>query len=401
VPSVRLSTSLRERGADEILAIARSLAPGLGISRVTEITRLDNVGIPVFVSIRPDAERGSVCVSAGKGLRPIEAEIGATMEAIELAWAEYRRCRATVAVQHAKVGDLGSAAQPFGILDHCPIWGTAIDLDARIATVMAEDLATGERVVVPAEAVLHPFPAELGGARYFGTHSNGLASGSSVAEATAHGLAEVLERDVLSFHLSVARSRRVALATLPAPIQALAARIAERGFALVVHAMSNPFGLAAFTSIIFDRNQPELVSPGDGLHPIREIALVRSVVETAQARLGFIHGGRDDLAGVYARYSHLTADQKAASFARQLAAFEDERDVIDYADVPDHPCPDLPAVMAVMTEAVHAIGARILRVVYTPPDSPVAVVRVIVPGLEIYSRDTSRIGPRLLAAIRR
>lgn len=401
MPPVRLSTSLRERAPDEILTIARGLAPGLGISRVTEITRLDNVGIPVFVSIRPDAERGSVCVSAGKGLRPIEAEVGATMEAIELAWAEYRRCRATLVVQPRKVRELGTAARPFGILDHCPIWGTGIDLDAQIATVMAEDLATGERVPVPAESVLHPFPTELGGARYFGTHSNGLASGSSVAEATAHGLAEVLERDVLSFHLAVSRSRRVARATLPAQVQEIAARIAERGFGLVVHAMANPFGLAAFTSIIFDRNQPVLVSPGDGLHPIREIALVRSVVETAQARLGFIHGGRDDLAGVYARYGHLTAAQKSASFERQLTAFEDEQDVIDYADVPDHPCPDLPAVMTVMTAAVHAMGARILRVVYTPPDSPVAVVRVIVPGLELYSRDTGRIGPRLLAAIRR
>ena len=70
------------------LARARERARALGVTRVTDITRLDRVGIPVYASIRPAAAVGSLCVNAGKGLLPIEAEVGAYMEAIEFALAE-------------------------------------------------------------------------------------------------------------------------------------------------------------------------------------------------------------------------------------------------------------------------------------------------------------------------
>lgn len=400
--AVRCSSSLREIALVETLAVARSLARSLGITRVTEITHLDRVGLPVFVSIRPDAERGSVCVNAGKGLRPIEAEVGATMEAIELAWAEYRRCRANIEVRTVKVGDFDDARK-FKIVDFGPVWGTPIDLDSDIAVVVAHDVVTGDPALVPAEAVIHPLPSTLIGARYFGTQSNGLASGNSLLEATVHAIAEVLERDVISFHALVDKPRRVANETLPAAIREIEQRLGARDFRLVVHWMRNPFGLPAFTAMIYDRHQPELTSPGDGLHPIREIALTRAVVETAQARLAFIHGGRDDLADVYRRYAHLTTAEKSASFDRQLAALG-STEPIDYADVPDrtNDCHDLQSVLGVLTKAIFdVVGAPILRVVYTPDDYPVKVVRVVVPGLELYTPETARVGPRLLAAIRR
>src|ERR1700690_4612844 len=86
--TIHLSSSLRTTPPQVTLARARARAPALGISRVTDITRLDRVGIPVYASIRPSALPGSLCVNAGKGLRPIEAEVGAYMEAIEFALAE-------------------------------------------------------------------------------------------------------------------------------------------------------------------------------------------------------------------------------------------------------------------------------------------------------------------------
>jgi ribosomal protein S12 methylthiotransferase accessory factor len=86
----RLSSSLRRRSAEETLRIiANDIAPQLGITRVTDTTWLDRIGIPVFASIRPDALKGSLCVNAGKGLRSVEAKIGAYMEAIEFSLAQY------------------------------------------------------------------------------------------------------------------------------------------------------------------------------------------------------------------------------------------------------------------------------------------------------------------------
>ncbi|HSE22879.1 MAG TPA: hypothetical protein VLB68_14525, partial [Pyrinomonadaceae bacterium] len=73
------------------LSRARAVSRQLGISRVTDITRLDCIGVPVFASIRPEAHPGSLCVNAGKGITVAEARVGAYMEAVEYAFAEYNR----------------------------------------------------------------------------------------------------------------------------------------------------------------------------------------------------------------------------------------------------------------------------------------------------------------------
>ena len=75
----RLSSSLRTRSAEESLKYAQEIAANLGITRVTDTTWLDRIGIPVYASIRPNAAVGSLCVNAGKGLRDVEAKIGAYM----------------------------------------------------------------------------------------------------------------------------------------------------------------------------------------------------------------------------------------------------------------------------------------------------------------------------------
>ena len=54
-----------------------------GITRITDITDLDRVGIPVFSAIRPRAQEGAVSVYAGKGAEKKQAEASAMMEGFE------------------------------------------------------------------------------------------------------------------------------------------------------------------------------------------------------------------------------------------------------------------------------------------------------------------------------
>src|SRR5579863_1773090 len=54
-----------------------------GITRVTDITDLDEIGIPTVVAYRPDGT--TVAVSIGTGLDPMQARVSAAMESIE-AW---------------------------------------------------------------------------------------------------------------------------------------------------------------------------------------------------------------------------------------------------------------------------------------------------------------------------
>lgn len=188
----RLSSSLRHRSPQETLRVAKKIASGLGVTRVTDTTWLDRIGIPVFASIRPDAKSGSLCVNAGKGLLPDEAIIGAYMEAIEFSLAEFNT--ASIKVNRStprKIVDSHSGRLKFS--DFCLSYGMKANPDSLIMSVSAEDLINNCTAEVPAELVFIPY-SENHGQRLFGESSNGLASGNDLLEASLHGLCELIER---------------------------------------------------------------------------------------------------------------------------------------------------------------------------------------------------------------
>ena len=78
-----LGGTVRARDALETLAWVQPLLPRFGITRVANITGLDRIGIPVWISVRPHGR--SLSVAQGKGLTPELAQASAVMESIELA----------------------------------------------------------------------------------------------------------------------------------------------------------------------------------------------------------------------------------------------------------------------------------------------------------------------------
>jgi ribosomal protein S12 methylthiotransferase accessory factor len=72
----------------ETLAALRLRLSDFGITRLAWLTGLDEVGIPVWAAIRPNAL--TLAVSQGKGVDAAAAAASATKEAIEVATAERR-----------------------------------------------------------------------------------------------------------------------------------------------------------------------------------------------------------------------------------------------------------------------------------------------------------------------
>jgi ribosomal protein S12 methylthiotransferase accessory factor len=396
--TVHLSSSLRSTPPEVTLARARARAPSLGISRVTDITRLDRVGIPVYASIRPSAIRGSLCVNAGKGLRPIEAEVGAYMEAIEFALAEPGAAGvATVSATCRDVHD--GRVRPEAILDFCPRLGSRVRLEAPLDCVEAEDIVTGDKALVPAELVFLPFRPSKRHASLFGTTSNGLASGNTCPEATVHGLCEVLERDIKSFEAVQDTSVPVDLETVEGPARALVETIREADLDLYVRTVRNAFGLAYFVAIINDRDAyaPHLLNGGFGCHPHRSVAFVRAVAEAAQSRLSFIHGGRDDLIDVQGRYRGWNAKRKRA-FVESVVERASRGEPVPMRAVDDASATvtSVETCEQMLLERLERLGFdRIYRVVLTRPGDDLQVVRVIVPRAEMFGETVRRLGVRL------
>jgi ribosomal protein S12 methylthiotransferase accessory factor len=399
---VILSSSLRAVPPEVTLVRARKRARALGITRVTDITRLDRVGIPVYVSIRPGAAAGSLCVNAGKGLRPIEAEVGAYMEAIEFAMAEPGV--SCVKVEKRTARDvLDGRARPEAILDLCPKLGAKIRLDAPMDCVVATDIAFDVRVptraLVPAELVFLPFRPHSRFKGIFGTSSNGLASGNTVSEATVHALAELIERDVRSFESVHDTSAPVDLDTVTGTARSLIDTIRDAGLELHVRTSKSAFDVPYFFAIVNDPDActPHLLNGGFGCHPHRNVAFVRAVAEAAQSRLTFIHGGRDDLLDVHTRFGRWSTSRKRA-FVKRVVAHAQRGAAVPMHAVCDHErtATTVARCLALLLQKLAARGFdRVYRVAFCRPEDDLQVVRVIVPRLELYDESLHRVGPRL------
>ena len=395
----RLSSSLRRRSAEETLnVIAAHIAPRLGITRVTDTTWLDRIGIPVFASIRPDALKGSLCVNAGKGLRAAEAKIGAYMEAIEFSLAQFNTAQLEL-VETSPRELIDSHEGRIAFNQFCLLYGFSAAADSLIVAVEAEDVLRKQSVLVPAELVFIPYP-ESAGQRLFGESSSGLASGNDLTEATVHAVCELMERDVQAFNHLHDRSCLVNLDNYSPEIDGLINKIEAAGLGLSVRYTENCFGLAYFQAFIMEESAqaPISVASGSGLHPIKEIALIRAICEAAQSRLSHIHGGRDDIIERVKYFEKEGRSVELAAISRLRMAAVSRDQMVDYTSIDCHDAaiPTIEAAWALLIERLQRIGLdTVLRVVLSKTTDDIAVVRIIIPGLEAFEPGLKRVGPRL------
>ena len=129
----------------------------------------------------------------------------------------------------------------------------------------------------------------------------------------------------------------------------------------------------------------------------RDIALVRAVTEAAQSRVAFIHGARKVPAS---QVADSTSDEaklvrqhmQGVSDSRQKTSLTDVRD-LEFTGTQDEQL-DL-----VISRLRRVVQEPIYRVVLTHADSPLQVVRLVVPLLESFKESRVRVGRRLKASI--
>ena len=393
---VKYHTSLRARSIEETLNIVRTYAKMYGITRVTDTTRLDNIGIPVFASIRPNAAIGSLCVSAGKGVHPKEAEVGAYMEALELAICEPQLQKIPI-VKATYQDVLDGPCRSDAVLDFCPRLNTSINLDQEVDCVVATDIATGKPFLVPAELAYIPYNV---GPPVFGSNSNGLSGGNSLADASVHGLLEVIERDITSFQHVNEQTALVHPNSYPPSLQQIKQLVEEAGHELVIKYGFNEFNLPFFIASVIDgfKKEPLYINGGYGCHFDKEISILRAATEALQSRLIFIHGGRDDLIKTYKKYVPYSFEQRATLFDELKAYLYDSSETINFQDIEemDWKCTDLESYLEMLVNFLKDLGfPLVLRLAYTQPDEPIQIVKIIVPKMEMFAKDTLKVGKRL------
>lgn len=389
-------TSIRKRSIQETLKYAKIYANQYGITRVTNTTRLDNIGVPVYASIRPGAAQGSLCVSAGKGLTEEEAKVGAYMEALELTFTEPHR-RKVPLFSTSITNILDEASRPNAILDFCPKVGVEIDLETPINGVNAIDLISGKTYVVPAELAFIPY---LEKPIYFGSNSNGLASGNTLEEATLHGILEVIERDISSFQMVEKKVAIVSPKSYPAPLKIIAEKVKKAGHELVIRYGFNQFEMPYFIAYLVSGTleSQALFAGGYGCHFSKDIAIMRAATEAMQSRLSIIHGGRDDLVRQHNLLKDLTHKELYLLHQGYLNLARNESQIIDFQDIKEFNWSfnSIESYVNAIKDLLQKHGFNfVLRVAYTQREEPLQVVKIIIPKMEFFNSKSKKIGIRL------
>ncbi len=406
---------------EETLRRARPVAQRLGVTRVSDITGLDRVGIPTFSAIVPDSA-DLISVYTGKGLQRVAAHAGALMEAIE----RQSALRAQPPRTEASFTDLARTSAVVHPSEIVTALGEHYRDDAPQEWVSGFDLLRHEPVFVPAVTAGYRWALRLPPAlRYSTTH--GLAAGNCLEEAVAQALCEWIERDAWTIaellchwrpraiwetlHRSdpgvdfVDDQRRfplLDLAGVGGAVEALLTRFHRAGLRPLVREITSDIGVpVVLATVAADEVHgfPQ-VHLGVGAHPDFRIAAARALTEAAQSRCGDIQAVREDIE---------QSDSEIVAGHTRRAAFIDRRrwilgEAADNATV-RHSLPAHDDVLddlhLLFTRLRNAGIQRVIVVDLSPPDTGLHVVRVIVPGLETWIVDQGRLGARALEAWKR
>lgn len=371
---------------EETLLAAEAKLPAAGITRVADITNLDRVGIPVFSSIRPMADRGAISVYNGKGATATEARVSAMMEGLERYSAEVR----DRSLEIESFTRLNGALDPREL-----ILPAGADPDAMIPWVLGHDIMNDEEILVPANAVFHPLPQEY--RRLFRTNTSGLASGNRIEEAVFHGLSEVIERDAWAIVEATRQMGPLIRDVEDGIARGLLDKFAAAEVDVYLRDITSDIGVATCAAASDDvrLRDPTLLNTGMGTHTSSSVAVLRALTEVAQSRLTQIHGAREDT--VHADFRKQLGYERTRRLNKHWFEGSESR---SFSEVPNFESDDFLKDIEHMCKKLEGAGLdRVIVVDLTRTEIGIPVVRVIVPGLEISAVDPERIGRRCKDAI--
>jgi ribosomal protein S12 methylthiotransferase accessory factor len=416
-----MAEMLKTDGIERIVPAAETIrrvtksAELLGVTRLADITGLDRIGIPVYSSVVPKSD-DILSVYNGKGARRVDAQAGALMEAIE-------RQTALTARPHWIEGSFEDLSGRARVLDPKTVnqkLSNDYSDQCTYAWIEGTELISGESWWVPAKLagylwndVPHSSPFQV-------NDTNGLASGNCREEAVCHALCELVERDTWTFADLGAHQlprRRSALAhgrhakdghddlemfpCVEVGSDELLDMFHAAGLYPVIRDITSELSVPTIFASVADEHIAgfPMAHSGLGTHPDAKVALRRALTELAQSRCVDIHGVREDIVppGRSSTYFSLhTRRISAIDHGSWYLGVGQARRQFD--DIPSNTFDSLETDIRFLLDRFQACGLdRFIVIDFTPEDAPYSVVRVIVPGVELWATDHGRLGQRAIA----
>ncbi|WP_295695162.1 YcaO-like family protein [Lapillicoccus sp.] len=413
--------------------VTESFVRTLGPQSLLEfpLTALDHVGVPVWSTWWSEAA-GAGTGGIGYGSTEQRARVGALGECVEhvcaaraLAGAHYE----TGSLRALRAGHgVGAVVDPRRL---CLPAGVPFDDDTDLVWLSMRRLENDSPVWVPAELVASagselPSVSPPGG--WLTTPvSNGLGAGSTLAQALAHAVLEVVQRDGngLTFRaLDTGCVLDLDAVTDPETRAALD-RLAAAGVEVLAKLASVDFGMANI-DVVGSAPDDDILSAtacGEAVHPDREVALRKALLEFANARprKQLMHGPLEAVRAIAPpSYERVIASMDpAAEEQRVLTAMVDwlalpettwrplvaasvlrRHEIVAFADLPSTPAPGTSEEH--LRDVVGRLADEGFEVLYrdlSPGDGSVHAVKVLIPGLEVETVAYHRIGERNAARL--
>ncbi len=404
MPEIKIDRSLSylegtQRVYDEATTLenTKDQIKKIGVTRIADITNLDRLGIPIFSAIRPSAAKGAISIYSGKGSTQQRARISAIMESFERCLAERPGLNSNISGSISAPALVESYA---GAIEKCSVLDPKALLlpqpytpQSLMEWVGAYDLMNREEVFVSANAVYHPYDSPGQCQKLFLSNTNGLASGNVIEEAILHGMLEVIERDAISTaQFSRNLGKEIVLTEEDGYLYELARKFKDEGIELKVWLVPSDTGIPTVIAATDDvkLKDPALLVMGAGSHLKPEIAVARAITEAAQSRVVQIQGARED--------TDREGFIRSVGYDRMKRLnwfwFEDGEKV-SLSEVQDLSRGSPAENIDVILEKLNGLAERVLVVDLSREEVAVPVVRVIIPGFELFTIDRDRKGKRI------
>jgi ribosomal protein S12 methylthiotransferase accessory factor len=395
---LRKAADSRDRVVSSTVTVERLLAlrEHYGITRVSDVTGLDDLGLPIHIAVRPRSI-SSTSIHSGKGPTASDSMTSALAEAIEVDCAERftpadleRGTSVEVASRHhAFVPRFGIPGR-FGIPPD-------LQLDWTFVENLTAEAAATTRGLLPIEFIRQGSVGNVPGVLFPENMSSGLASGNIREEAICHAIEELIERDALMQFLFRAKYRqedvrrtyqRIALDSLPPSCAELVERFRRAGRRVTLLNLTTDVGVCTILSDVSGCG-------GFGAALDAERAVIRALTESAQTSTLNIQGAREDL-GRGVRNPRVHDGSYRSSFRVRQVLLDPFLPELPFGHLASRRNQFVDQDLNDLLTLLRAAGVRDVFVCDVGDAQCVdfAVVRVVIPELESYRNDT--LGPRRL-----
>jgi YcaO-like protein with predicted kinase domain len=374
-----LGGTYRTQTAKETLDRVTPFLKDFGITRVSDVTGLDSIGIHVYQAIRPHSK--ALSVSQGKGTTQDLAKVSAIMESIELWHAENVR-------PPDLYGSFSELSKAYSLMKPFPLTGGWMEdlsdlLDFKMYWIRAVDLFTGAPVYLPYTFVHLDFASSVPFEGFLTSSSNGLASGNTRDEALCHALYEAIERDAWEKAQKGAfLQRAVDVSTIKCSyIQEIIDKLHKNNCPLLLIDIESELKVPSYLACVIEGaslRHARKGSAGYGAHFSKEVAISRAITEALQSRLTVISGARDDLdSNLY------EANKKEKSVYNALNKFiQNSKSLIQFSPSQEIPSTFSDCIKLILQRLEKEGFKQALYVDHTREKFEIPVVQVVIPQLK-------------------